>query len=103
MAAGYARARAQRRLVCPVADLCNHEPAAVGTAASLQQPWEMASGGAEFRLLAVRPFAAGEPVSIPYGPYCDAELCVEYGFVLGAGLNPFDAVEVRAPVGARVC
>lgn len=46
-------------------------------------------------MVAARPIAAGEPLSISYGPKSNTELLADYGFCLDA--NPYDCTEIRLP------
>lgn len=71
----------------PLADMPNHTPAP-----NMRWHSEATQG---MVMTALRPIAAGEPLTISYSHKSNAELLSDYGFCIAQ--NPYDRTEIRLP------
>ncbi|KAG8461903.1 hypothetical protein KFE25_013922 [Diacronema lutheri] len=75
-------------MLVPAVDLCNHAPPADANTAKALAPW------GEFVVIAARALAAGEEVTITYGPLPTRRLLQQFGFMLPRALATQRAFDV---------
>lgn len=75
-------------MLVPGVDLCNHAPPAEANTVKALAPW------GDFVVIAARPLAAGEEVTITYGPLPNRRLLQQFGFMLPPGCAAQRALDV---------
>ena len=104
----------QRRLLVPLLDMANHDgarPSAVYQFRDAAEAADVPSGGgvaadtartASIQLVAARPLAAGDAVTICYGTHTNAEFVRAYGFVPDDNSHDCDVVSLRQLLDAAL-